>query len=154
MNCNTYMCISDSATCKALFSLTNCLLNSKHQNQNVTLICNIKVTNREGYSLYAFFFSQFFSKELHKSRNNTIFSVLLYLTGHTTTCYLSLTTYKYLLSVWVSVPMLNLGSLLAGWWRYLHHLRRWWRYLHHLWGWMHGYDFLLTTKRTEITALN
>ena len=125
MNCNTYICISDSATCKALFSLTNCLLNSKHQSQNVTLIHNIKVTNREGNSLYTFFFSQFFSKVLHKSRNNTIFSVLLHLIGHTTTRYLSLTTYKYLLSVQVSVPMLNLGSLSVGWWRCLHHLGRW-----------------------------
>ena len=37
----------------------------------------------------------------------------------------------YLLSLWVPPPLLSLGPLSSGWWRYLHHLMRWWRYLHH-----------------------
>ena len=119
------MCISDSATCKALFSLTNCLLNPNCQSQNVTLIRNFKkVTNRERYSLYTFFFSQFFSKATTQKQEQYIFfPILLHLTGHTTTHYLSPTTYKYLLTVQVvCAPVLNLGPPLVGWWRYLHHL--------------------------------
>ena len=119
-NHNIYMSISDSATCGALFSPTNCLLNSKCQSQNITLIHNNELTNRERYSLYkSFLVAHFSSKALCKKARSTHNFEFCF-----TIIQSVFQTHKYLLPGRMPFSKFHFRTSPERWWRYLHHLRR------------------------------
>ena len=127
-------CFSHSTTCKALFSLTNGLLNMNSalaqpqpcQPQHYKN-SHIGINNKGEILTLQFPVGPFLlkgSKIKKRQHRFTKKKKILLPSSH-------MGTYS---RVGCHLPFLTLGPLLWRWWRYLHHLRRWWRYLHYLQG--------------------